>query len=278
MILLDCFLKSDRIAAIRKAFLTLIIVLLPLTANSFVRKFVVTNTLFVEQPVGQPPYVVSGSLAAAVDSVNKYYADSCVIEFNLKPTDTIRVTSYYNKLISNETFVCIDGGNDKICIKNINTNFGLKEAKHVIVKNIDFSGSTRCGLYVEDSQIDTISNCVFNQISSEGGGGIYAVNESSLDFIGYCNFSGDVSDAIVFTNKVKANIINCYFENCRKGVVASEEVYVAECTFLKCRNAFYEFGGYAKHCIIDSCSYGLYSLSSYSIFDGCYFNYCTQCG
>ena len=73
MILLDCFLKSDRIAAIRKAFLTLIIVLLPLTANSFVRKFVVTNTLFVEQPVGQPPYVVSGSLAAAVDSVNKYY-------------------------------------------------------------------------------------------------------------------------------------------------------------------------------------------------------------
>ena len=251
--------NGEFIASLVKKMLILLgIMLLPNMSNAAIRRFEVTKTSYVYIDNGAK--ADPGSLPAAVDSVNKYSTDSCAIIFKLKANDTIKVTSYVAKEISNETYTLIDGGKNGAKVKPASGNyFIISGANHVVLKNMEFlndGGSN--ALKIESSVVDTITNCKFIDNSSTYGA-LYLVS-STVTSINNCLFSGN-NIGLSTDASSSVTVSDCQFlDNNRMGVSGNgnPNLILRNCTISGNTEGMRNFYGKAYNCVFknnESASY-----------------------
>ena len=251
--------NGEFIASLVKKMLILLgIMLLPNMSNAAIRRFEVTKTSYVYIDNGAK--ADPGSLPAAVDSVNKYSTDSCAIIFKLKANDTIKVTSYVEKEISNETYTLIDGGKNGAKVKPASGNyFIISGANHVVLKNMEFlNDGGYNALKIESSVVDTITNCKFIDNSSSYG----ALNlvSSTVTSINNCLFSGNKIGLSADT-KSSVTVSDCQFtDNTSYGIAgnSNKNLILRNCTFSGNTEGLRNFSGKAYNCVFknnESASY-----------------------
>ncbi len=251
--------NGEFIASLVKKMLILLgIMLLPNMSNAAIRRFEVTKTSYVYIDNGAK--ADPGSLPAAVDSVNKYSTDSCAIIFKLKANDTIKVTSYVAKEISNETYTLIDGGKNGAKIKPASGNyFIISGANHVVLKNMEFlNDGGYNALKIESSVVDTITNCKFIDNSSSYGA-LYLVS-STVTSINNCLFSGN-NIGLSTDASASVTVSDCQFlDNNRMGISgnANPNLILRNCTISGNSEGLRNFYGKAYNCVFknnESASY-----------------------
>jgi hypothetical protein len=251
--------NGEFIASLVKKMLILLgIMLLPNMSNAAIRRFEVTKTSYVYIDNGAK--ADPGSLPAAVDSVNKYSTDSCAIIFKLKANDTIKVTSYVAKEISNETYTLIDGGKNGAKVKPASGNyFIISGANHVVLKNMEFlNDGGYNALKIESSVVDTITNCKFIDNSSSYG----ALNlvSSTVTSINNCLFSGN-NIGLTTDASASVTVSDCQFlDNNRMGVSGNgnKNLILRNCTISGSTEGMRNFYGKAYNCVFknnESASY-----------------------
>ena len=236
----------------KKVLILLGIMLLPNISNAAIRRFEVTKSSYVYIDNGAA-IADPGSLPAAVDSVNKYSTDSCMITFNLQENDTIKVTSYVAKEITNETYTLLDGGKNGAKIKTYYDYFSISGANHVVLKNLEFvkdNGSN--ALKIQLSVVDEITNCKFFDNSSTYG----ALNilSSTVTNINNCLFSknkiGLSADA-----KSSVTVSDCQFtDNTVYGISGNgnKNLILRNCTFTGNTEGMRNFSGKAYNCAFNN--------------------------
>ncbi len=245
--------NNEFTASLAKKMLILLgILLLPNISNATIRIFEVSKTSYVYIDNGAA-IADPGSLPAAVDSVNKYSTDSCMITFNLQENDTIKVTSYVAKEITNETYTLLDGGKNGAKIKTYYDYFSISGANHVVLKNLEFvkdDGSN--ALKIQLSVVDEITNCKFFDNSSTYG----ALNilSSTVTNINNCLFSknkiGLSADA-----KSSVTVSDCQFtDNTVYGISGNgnKNLILRNCTFTGNTEGMRNFSGKAYNCAFNN--------------------------
>ena len=254
--------NGEFIASLVKKMLILLgIMLLPnvsnAASNSNIRRFVVTKTSFVYIDDGAK--AEPGSLAAAVDSVNKYSTDSCEIIFDLKANDTIKVTSYVAKEIANETYTLLDGGKNGAKIKAYNDFFCISGANHVVLKNLEFvKDAGGNALKINSSVVDEITNCKF--IDNSSSYGALNILSSTVTSINNCLFSKNKIGLSADT-KSSVTVSDCQFtDNTSYGIAgnSNKNLILRNCTFSGNAEGLRSFYGKAYNCVFknnESASY-----------------------
>lgn len=242
----------------KKVLILLGIMLLPNISNAAIRRFEVTKSSYVYIDNGAA-IADPGSLPAAVDSVNKYSTDSCAIIFNLQENDTIKVTSYVAKEISNETYTLIDGGKNGAKIAAYNHFFSISGANHVVLKNLEFvKDAGGNALKINSSVVDEITNCKFFDNSSSYG----ALNilSSTVTSINNCLFSKNKIGLSADT-KSSVTVSDCQFtDNTSYGIAgnSNKDLILRNCTFSGNTEGLRNFSGKAYNCVFknnESASY-----------------------
>ena len=244
--------NNEFTASLAKKMLILLgILLLPNISNATIRRFEVTKSsyVYIDNGAKSDP----GSLPAAVDSVNKYSTDSCAIIFNLQENDTIKVTSYVAKEISNETYTLIDGGKNGAKIAAYNHFFSISGANHVVLKNMEFvKDAASNALLIKSSVVDTITNCKFIDNSSTYG----ALNlvSSTVTSVNNCLFSGN-KIGLSADAKSSVTVSDCQFtDNTVYGISGNgnKNLILRNCTFTGNTEGMRNFSGKAYNCAFNN--------------------------
>ena len=253
--------NGEFIASLVKKMLILLgIMLLPNMSNAAIRRFEVTKTSYVYIDNGAK--ADPGSLPAAVDSVNKYSTDSCAIIFNLQENDTIKVTSYVAKEISNETYTLIDGGKNGAKIVAYNHFFSISGANHVVLKNMEFLKDVASNaLLIKSSVVDTITNCKFIDNSSTYGA-LY-LPSTTVTSINNCLFSGN-NIGLSTDASSSVTVSDCQFtDNTAYGIAGNSNpnLILRNCTISGSTEGMRSFYGKAYNCVFKNNKSASYSGS-----------------